>query len=288
MKIQNTNRRSKISMLAIALAMLAMLACAFTFAVSADTEFEGLPTDVTVDLTDLTIDLGKNPEGIYQRVYDGTTDVTVTLNKTNAELGIAATDDVVVEVTAAFVSKNVVVYDENGNVKTNNIRIDLSLSGADANKYALTKTQFMVGAQITPKKLIWENATVSASTVYQPDSVEYSVPFVMPKLNGLLDADKELLPEAVVALQAQAADATKVYAIQHPVSLGDNYIVDDLTINVVVNPIVITSIEWAEKYEFVHGSAESVAIDIFGLDAAGAKYLLKVVYPEKYAEKIGE
>lgn len=287
MKIQNTNRRSRLSMLVAIVAMLAMLACAFTVVASAE-GYDGLPTTVTVKYEDLTIGLEKDDNGVYYKVYDGATEVPVTLNKTNEELGIAAGDDVKVEVKAAFVSKNVVVYDANGNPKTNNIKISLSLTGADADKYVIAQPEYTVGAHILPKKLTWETDKVSVSTTYKSDSVEYDLPFDLPKLNGLIAGDEDVIPAGMVSLQTKDADAAKVYTVQVPVSLGDNYIVDDLTVSVTVNPIVIESIQWAESYEFVYGSAEANAIDVFGLDASGAKYLLKVIYPDDYAQKIGD
>ena len=279
MKIQNTNRRSKLSMLAIVLAMLAVLVCTFTVAVAAE-DYKGLPTAVTVGKEDLTIGLSTDGDGTYQKVYDGTTDVTVTLNKTAAELGIAEGDDVKVDVTAAFASKNVVTG--------NYIKVTVSLTGADADKYALTTTEFTVGAEILPKKLTWDTTEVSTSVAYQPSEVEYSVPFTLPKINGLLDADKDVVPEGVLVLQAKNADATKPYVVQLPMSFGANYIVDDLTVSVTVNPITIESIEWAESYVFPFGSAEAKALDIFGVASNGEKYLLKVEYPADYATKVGD
>ena len=278
MKNQNTNRRSRLSMLAIVLAMLAMLACAFTVAVSAD-GYEGLPTTVTVGYEDLTVGLEKDADGIYHKVYDGTADVSVTLNKTNAELGFAEGDDVKVEVSAAFVNKNV--------VEINGIKVTLTLTGADADKYALAQSEFVIGAEILPKKLTWETDKVSVSTTYQPDSVEYSVPFELPKINGLLDADKDVVPQGVVSLQTKDADSFKPYVVQVPMSFGANYIVDDLTVSVTVSPIIIESIEWAHSYVFPIGSEEAKALEIFGVDAAGNKYLLNVIYPEGYATKVG-
>ena len=278
MKNQNMNKRSRLSVLVIALAMLAVLACTFTVAVSAD-DYDALPTSIDVKYEDLTIGLSQDANGIYNKVYDGTTDVSVTLNKTNAELGIAAGDDVTVVVEAAFSGKD---------VSAKYIEVNLALTGADANKYALKSSKFTFGAEILPKKLTWETTSVSVSVPYQPDSVEYSVPFALPKIEGLLEADKDVVPAGVVALQAKDADATKPYVLQVPVSFGDNYIVDDLTVSVTVTPITIESIEWAESYAFPFGSEEAMALDIFGVDAAGNKYLLNVIYPEGYAVKVGE
>ena len=289
MKIQNTNRRCRLSVLAIVLAMLAMLACTFTVAVAAD-ESEGLPTSINVEYEDLIIDdLPKNEDGIYQKVYDGTTDVSVSLNKTNAELGIAAGDDVTVVVNAAFISKDVVVYDADGKVKDNNILVTLSLEGADADKYALERTEFSIGgAEILPKKLTWDTTEVSVSTPYRPDAVEYTIPFALPGIKGLLDADKDVVPQGIVNLQAKDADASKPYAVQVPMFFGDNYIVDDLTVSVTVTPITIESIEWADSYVFPFGSAEAKALDIFGIASNGEKYLLNVIYPADYASNVGE
>ena len=289
MKIQNTNRRCRLSVLAIVLAMLAMLACTFTVAVAAD-ESEGLPTSINVEYEDLIIDdLPKNEDGIYQKVYDGTTDVSVSLKKTNAELGIAAKDDVTVVVNAAFISKDVVVYDADGKVKDNNILVTLSLEGADADKYALERTEFLIGgAEILPKKLTWDTTEVFVSTPYRPDAVEYTIPFALPGIKGLLDADKDVVPQGIVNLQAKDADASKPYAVQVPMFFGDNYIVDDLTVSVTVTPITIESIEWADSYVFPFGSAEAKALDIFGIASNGEKYLLNVIYPADYASNVGE
>lgn len=287
MKIQNTNRRSRLSMLVTIVAMLAMLACAFTVVASAE-GYDGLPTTVKVDYEDLVIGLATDDNGVYYKVYDGSAEVPVSLNKTNEQLGIAAGDDVKVEVKAAFVSKNVVVYDADGNAKTNNIKVTLTLTGADADKYALAQSEYTIGAHILPKKLTWETDKVSVSTTYKSDSVEYDLPFDLPKLNGLIAGDEDVVPAGMVSLQTKDADASKPYSIQVPISLGDNYIVDDLTVSVTVNPIVIESIQWAESYEFVYGTPEVNAIDVFGLDATGAKYLLKVIYPADYAAQVGD
>ncbi len=289
MKIQHTRTgRSKLSVLAVVLAMLAMLACAFTVVVSANTTFSGIPTAVTVEIDDLDIALTKDTQGIYYKVYDGTTDVAVTLNKTNEQLGIAAGDDVKVEATASFASKDVVVLDKDGKVKTNYINITLSLSGADASKYTLTQSEFSVGAEIRPKTLTWDSDTVNLTTTYQPDSVEYLVKFdLLSKLTGVVKGDEGAVPEGIVSFQADKGNGA-VYTIQYPVSLGSNYIVEDLTVKVTVNPIEIVSIEWAEEYVFPYGSAAANAIDIFGLDKDGNKYLLHVVYPNGYAQTIGD
>ena len=71
MKIQNTNRRSKLSMLAIVLAMLAVLACAFTVAVAAENDSTGAPKTIEIGVNELTIGLSQNSDGMYQKVYDG-------------------------------------------------------------------------------------------------------------------------------------------------------------------------------------------------------------------------
>ena len=283
MKIQNTNRRSKLSMLAIVLAMLAVLACAFTVAVAAENDSTGAPKTIEIGVNELTIGLSQNSDGMYQKVYDGTADVPVALNKTNAQLGIAEGDDVKIEVSAAFPSKNV----ESDPAKQR-FTVTVTLTGADADKYSLAKREFSVPAQILPKKLTWDTTEVSTSVAYQPSAVEYSVPFALPKISGLLDADKDVVPEGVLILQAKNADATKPYVVQVPMSFGDNYIVDDLTVSVTVNPITIESIEWAESYVFPFGSAEAKALEIFGVAANGEKYLLKVEYPADYATKVGE
>ena len=278
MKNQNMNRRCRFSVLVAVVAMLAVLACAFTVAASAD-GYEGLPTTVEVGYEDLTVNLAQDADGTYYKVYDGTTDVSVTLNKSNAELGIAAGDDVKIEVQAAYSSKN---------VSAKYIEVTLTLTGADADKYALSSSYIAIGAEILPKKLTWETDKVSVSTTYRPDSVAYSVPFALPKIDGLLEADADVVPEGIVSLQAKDADASKPYVVQVPMSFGDNYIVDDLTVSVTVNPITIESIEWAESYVFPFGSEEAKALEIFGVTASGEKYLLNVIYPEGYASKVGE
>ena len=262
-----THRSSKLSLLVVTLVMLAALICSFTVMASAAGQ------SVSVDLDDLKIELSKDATGTYYKEYDGTTAVTVTLDSTNAELGIAAGDDVTVNVTAAFADKNVT------NDNKNYINVSLELTGADAGKYTLAAKTVTVGAYVAPKKLTWAT-DAEVAVPYKPDSTTYTASANVPALNGILDADKASVAKTVnVTVQASKVGTVATTAV---VDLGANYTVDPLKVNVKVEAVKITAIEWSE-YDFAINDKAAHEITVYGKDAAGNKYLLKVNYPADYA-----
>ncbi len=283
--MKNTKtQRSWLPKLLIVMVMIATLVCSFTIMSSAADSV----TEIHVGLDDLTVNLDKDAEGKYTKEYDGTDAVTVTVNATKAELGIDAAHDVTVVASAKFLQKDASA--------DTYILIDLSLTGADADKYALDEhsQKLSVGATITPKKLTWAGKA-NASVVYHPGSLTYDVALnQFPALNGVLAGEDAGLP-AALNLSVQAPGATTApIAVSRDVALTNpNYVVAPLSVEVSVNKLVITEVKWDEKYEFNFGDPAAKQITVVGKDADGKEYLLKVEYKKsadgkEYASAPGE
>lgn len=268
MKIQHTKTRSKLSILAVTLLMLAMLVCSFTIMASAATQ------SIDIDLDDLTVTLETDAAKNYYKTYDGTTDVTVSLKSTNQELGIAAGDDVTVSVTAAFADKNASA--------NNYITVKIALSGADAGKYSLAKDEFTFGAYIKPAKLEWVKNTASVSADFKPDTQVYSADLTLPQVTGLVAGDVIATKNTVTVQTNKAGKQTLTYVVDLN---NSNYYADPLTVEFTVNPIVITEVVWSspEGYEFQLGDPAASEIAVYGKTADGTKYQLNVIYPTGYA-----
>ena len=180
MKNQRTNtqiRSRGFLSFAIVLVMLATLLCCFTVMTSA------AGTQLSVDREDLDLSgLQTDASKLYYKVYDGTTAANVQLSATKAELGIAASDDVQVNVSAAFNSKNV--------ADANRITVSFTLTGADAGKY-IAPAPLYIDATIKPIVLDWA-ADGTAATVFESGKTTYkdlAVQVPALKLAGIVAGD---------------------------------------------------------------------------------------------------
>ncbi|MBQ8432916.1 MAG: hypothetical protein IJX28_08545 [Clostridia bacterium] len=263
---QNAIKTRKLSLLAVALVTLALLLCSFTMMVSA------AAGDITIGLEDVKIDLDQDVSGKYTKVFDNTTNVTVTLTASNEDLGIAAGDDVTVVVNAAYNSANV--------ADATHITVTFALEGADAAKYQ-TPAGFTVGASITPKALTWADKATSKLT-YKVGQSAYTAEFSLPALNGVVAGSE--LPFKTDAKHSLTLQATKVgtYTELYNPNVGTNYQVAPLTVEVTIDPVTVTEIKWANEYEFTYGDAAAKELVVEAVGSDGATYQLVVTYPAAY------
>lgn len=268
--------KHKLSLCLFTAFLLATMVCCFTVIASADQQV------ISIQASDLEFGLQTDEASLLYKVYDGSPDVSVTLKKTNAELGIAAEDKVEISATAVYNSQNV--------NEAKHITVSLALSGENAAKYKLEKTTLdPFGAYIAPKALTWKNGTEHALAIpYNLEGTVYDLEFDLPELEGMVAGDGTQIPKGKVSVQTDKADPTTAHTQLLAVDLGANYTVEPLNVKVTVNPIVITEILWEEDYLFHLGDEEASAISINGVDAAGNEYRLNCVYPENYAKELGE
>ncbi len=269
-------RSFRASALALVLVMLATLFCCFTVMASAAT------TKLQVELADLDFSaLQQDASGNYYKVYDGTTDATVSL-KDDADIGIAAGDDVTVEVTAAFNSKNV--------LEAKNIVLSFTLSGTDAAKYQAPGDLY-IGAGIQPKELTW-SAAGSASTVFVPNQSSYTGITVdtRPTLDttGIIGTDAVTLPATVptVTLNGVTGAGTG-YTTELSIGLDGadkaNYTIGKAEITVEVTKLQIVEVQWnVPAASFEWGDANANNIEAWGYDAEGRSCQLIVNFPADY------
>ncbi len=267
MKQNTQTHRSTLAKLLIMLLMIATMVCSFTiFASAADPVTELDP----ILIEDLNFgDLEKDGEGKYTKEYDGTTTVTgITLNKTAEKLGVAAGDDVTIKVTAEFATANA------GNTY---ILVKFELVGDDAGKYKLVTPAVTVGATITPKRISWKQNATAAAT-YQLDSNTYEITFNVPALADGITPPKDFPSTAKVVVQAGGVG--RIEGVKTDLGWSNpNYVVDLITVDVAINPIKITSIDWsAVPDEFEFGSAAAHQITVVGKDAGQKSYHLVVKY----------
>ena len=137
------------------------------------------PADVTADITvkEITIN-GAAVE--TSRIYDGTTDATITNAGTPSE-NFDGENLVIAAGSAAYDNKNV----ENGKTVT---FTDFALSGSAAGNYRLTAQPGAVTADITVKEIKIIDTAVEASKVYD-GSTDAKVT-VAGTFDGLIDGDK--------------------------------------------------------------------------------------------------
>ena len=209
---------------AVVLLMLATLICCFTVMTSA------AGTQISIDREDLDMSgLQTDASNLYYKVYDGTTNANVQLGATKAELGIAASDDVTVAVSAAFNSKNV--------ADANRITVTFTLSGADASKYAAPNPIY-IDATIRPVELEWA-ANGTATTVFKSGKTTYSdLPVTIPALKtaGIIAGDQVSASTTTVTVTAGGVSGAGNYTASALVALTGadkgNYTVAPLTVDV--------------------------------------------------------
>ncbi len=277
MKNQRTNtqiRSRGFLSFAIVLVMLATLICCFTVMTSA------AGTQLSVDREDLDLSgLQTDASKLLYKTYDGTTAANVGLDATNAELGIAAGDDVQVKVNAAFNSKNV--------ADANRITVTFTLTGADAGKY-IAPAPLYIDATIKPVALEWA-ADGTAATVFESGKTTYKdLPVQVPALKtaGIIAGDTVSASTAAVTVTAGGVSKAGEYTASAAVALtgadAGNYTVAPLTVKVNVAKIEIVEVRWATEYTFAWGDKAANEIEVYGYDANSNAYKLIVSYPEGY------
>jgi len=258
---------------AIVLLMLATLICCFTVMTSA------AGTQLSIDREDLDLS-GLQTDGsqLYFKNYDGTTSANVRL-KANADIGIAAGDDVTVVVSAAFNSKNV--------ADAKYIEVSFDLDGADAGKYT-EPASLRIDATIRPAVLQWaENG--KATTNYKPGATTYEdIEVQIPALDTTKIVSGEQVSASTTPVKVTLGGVNGVgeYVASTKVDLTGadavNYVAAQLSVDVTVEKLEIVDVRWNSEYVFDWGEKEAYEIEVFGFDAEDNRYTLKVVYPVGY------
>ena len=253
--------------------MLATLICCFTVMTSA------AGTQLSVDREDLDLSgLQTDASKLLYKTYDGTTAANVGLDATNAELGIAAGDDVQVKVNAAFNSKNV--------ADANRITVTFTLTGADAGKY-IAPAPLYIDATIKPVALEWA-ADGTAATVFESGKTTYKdLAVQVPGFATIIAAgDQVSVSTAPVTVTVGGVNKAGEYTASAAVALtgadAGNYTVAPLPVKVNVAKIEIVEVRWATEYTFTGGDKAANALEVYGYDANDKAYKLVVNYPEGY------
>jgi len=243
---------------AIVLLMLATLICCFTVMTSA------AGTQLSIDREDLDLS-GLQTDGsqLYFKNYDGTTSANVRL-KANADIGIAAGDDVTVVVSAAFNSKNV--------ADAKYIEVSFDLDGADAGKYT-EPASLRIDATIRPAVLQWaENG--KATTNYKPGATTYEdIEVQIPALDTTKIVSGEQVSASTTPVKVTLGGVNGVgeYVASTKVDLTGadavNYVAAQLSVDVTVEKLEIVDVRWNSEYVFDWGEKEAYEIEVFGFDA---------------------
>ena len=264
------------SAIAIVVLMLATLICNFTVLASAD-EFE-----LTVKKEDLKFELNETTAGIYTKVYDGTTAVTVSLtDEAKARLPESLT------VEAFFNSPNV--------QEAEYIEVTFKLSGKDAESYVAPRA-FTVPAEITPRELTWVGNGTAEDTYRIGVSSYEGLAVTLPTLDTTNVVALNGAPEAVAVQGTYTADLNNVekagdYTAHVNVVLDNsNYVAKTLDVDVKIKKIFISEIDWNQDfYEFewnIDGIYPTIKAD--GYDAAGNAYELLIGFDDENYGKVGE
>ncbi len=271
--------------LAIVVLMIAVMVCGLTLFTTA-TEPEPSP----IEPTHLALSGVEEVNGAYQKEYDGTTAVSVSLTGTNLSGGKAENGKIVfdngdsITATAKFDSKNV--------NEATCIIVSFTLDG-NANDYPPLR-ELRLPARIVPKTLNWANGTDNASattvtgTYVNKESV-YGVTLTAEQIAALkLDTAGIVGEDAVKVQDVAAATVTGVtsvgtYPVQANVTLSNsNYTVGALDLSLVLDPIEIVSIDWADQYVFAWGEDITDKIEVLGYDAEGNPHQLILTYSEGF------
>jgi len=275
-------RNFRFSAVAAVLFMLATLICCFTVVVSADAQ------RLEVGFEDLvpgsSLQLNSSGDG-YVKVYDGNT--TADIRVDSASVGIDAADQPFVELvvkSAEFNSKDV----ENASKLTLLFEVRLTAEGVAQSrddllsKYAAPREK-VFKAKIKPATLTW-SSDVSASVSYVPGVTAYNVDVTAPALNGMVAGEAApavtALPKATVTgVTGKGTYTTQVQAVID----SKNYVVEPLSVEVTVDPIVITAVQWElPKTSFVWGDADLAKISVIGFDAQDNPHALNIVYGDGF------
>ena len=265
-QIQLASKRNFIRIMAL-VAMLAVMVCGMILAVSADTAAE--PT------SDIRFE-----DGYWVKTYDGKTnvaqgDLSVINQKFNGTV-----------LSAEF---------ESANAGETWLKVTYQVNPTDG-----AKTE-KFPAKILPKLLTWKDtASHSVSTTYNPNAVNglYNVEVSTPsvdQLNGFVNGDEAAIsidanPIKVSFVMANAGE-TDAYAQVKLTSQNDlhkNYTVAPLEVKAIVNPIVITNVEWklngsalADNQSFTYGENNWLNIKAIGYYDGNKTVELVVKYGEK-------
>ncbi len=247
-----SEKRSGVRVLAAFLLVFALAVLGLTVSVAAANP-QGI---LTVNESNLSFENSglELINGNYTKVYDGKSDVSITIANLTG-VGIQSGDDVAVEVTSAkFNDANVANAYE--------IIVKFKLTGADAYKYTQPADLRLSNVKILPKALEW-NGNASASVTYDPDAkaievapalLGSTIPAFKP-VTGLESEIAALTPAVTFVNALPAANASEIaYNTTAAVDLGNaNFTAPALPVKVTVNPIEITNIVWSGNTSLTYG-----------------------------------
>ena len=280
---KKTEARSvRFSAVMAVLFMLAALICCFTVVASADVQ------RLEVELRDLapgaSLQVNETGDG-FVKTYDGT--ATADLRVHSDSVGIDAEDLPYIEVvvkSAAFDSKDVkdatkitVLFDVQLTAEgTAQSRNDL------LSKYAAPREQ-VFGARITPATLDWA-ADASANVTFVPGTTTYNADVTAPALTGMVNGETAPAVTSVPKATVNGVTAKGTYTTQvQAVIDSTNYVAAPLDVEITVDPIVITSVQWdLPKTSFVWGDADLAKIAVVGFDAQDNPHALGIVYADGF------
>ncbi len=286
-RMKSETRGFGFSKVAIVLLMLATLICCFTLLSSAATDVKQLniqPNDVVAE-GEWTL---KN--GIYTKTYDGTSVMTLKINKDPAAYGIETAD-----VGSVWVVAETTLGSANAGTQEVSVTYKLAFrDGIDATtqaelaaKYVLPHA-FVRTVKIEPKQLTWANGgVVTVGPINYTFATSYDVTFAAPALVGVIAGDDVTVAETSYTVTVNGvASAADMPSVQKVVSLvgakKENYVITDpITVKTSFNKVQVT-VKW-DEYNFVYGDQSVYAITVTGNNAAlGRDWVLKVVYPEGF------
>lgn len=265
-------------------AILLMLALmVFGLAVSAAADVQD---SVTVRENNLEITGAELRDGRYTKVYDGKSDVAVSVKNGVALEGAAAGDDVTLKVVSAkFNSANA--------ADASLITVEFALEGADAYKYAQPKN-LELPARILPRELEWAG-DAAISITYRPDVSSYqldreAVEAVLPALKPVAGLESLIQSLTFTVTDVNALPAVNAsetpYSTQAAVRLSNsNFTVAPVTVQVTVNPILIQNIVWTGNNSWTYG--EACPVEVAAYDSSNKAYDILSITCDKEGFALG-
>ena len=243
-----TERKLGMAKLFVVMAMLLALACLGGVLVSAATAGEtGKFEKITVG------DWTQDAESFWFKTYDGTDAVP--------EVKLTVDGQEIVADSAVFNSANV--------AEASHITVVYTVEGK--------QNTVTLPARIQPAKLEWKDGVKAQTTAtYDPLKTQYvGLSFDLPAgdlFTGVVNGEAVVI-DSVSGVSISAVDVTgagPVIAYSNVTlkvgdSVTDNYIIDPLTVEVTVAPIVIENVIWNQtNFDFVYGDAGIYELQAWG------------------------
>ena len=283
-RMKSATKSFRFSKLVITFVMIATLICCFTLLASAATDvkqLEILPGDVVMEGE------WSLKDGVYTKTYDGSTALTLRINREPTAYGIDAADVgkvwVVAEATLGSANAGSQELAVSYKLAYKDAAAETELSGKYVLPHNFTRT-----VKIEPLQLTWEKGgIVTVDPINYTFATSYDVTFAAPALVGVIAGDDVSVAEQTYTVTVNGvASAADTVSAQKMVALvgakAANYVINEpVMVMVSFNKIQVT-VNWGE-YNFVYGDQAVYAITVTGTNTTlGRDWVLKVVYPEGF------